>query len=434
MGKRITLDLSEFFEPHPAQAHILKSKAKWIFVHCGRRFGKGRGAVNWLVDKYLELLEKPRPASLVPPIQIWVMAPSVSAGGVADQVWMEIKQFMPKPLVKRVIDSEYTMILRGGGVLNVVSSDKRAVHQALGLDILWITEADKMEQEVWLDVVPMLRSPYRAGYAYVESARVCPWFSKLLEQGMKPNKQIESFRFTSYTNPHIKWEDLDWDRDNTMDDATFRKTYMAEDSGIPEAAFPRWKLRVQGDYYEETPPKATHIYQIGVDLGKEASWTVISVFDLVTREIVYIDRYQTSWEDTRKNIGEVGRRYLHSPVYVDATGKGEPVFEELEKEFDDLTFIPVKFDAKTRYQLLAQLALAIERGTIRYPAYQPLMNELSWMKRFSKHPFDAFEVPRHKSDDCIFSIALAYSSDEVDSLDIPHATSRMGYGRPKLRR
>ena len=425
--EEIVIDLGRYFGPHPVQSYILRCRAKWLLLECGRRFGKGRAAVFWLIKWYLVLMSKPRPASLVPPVHIGVFVPSLNSVTIP---WMELKKFLPPELVVRVDEASHTIELLGGGLIEVRSADIRAIQQGVGLDLLWITEADKIERSVFNDIVPMLRSPFRAGRAYIESKpyQQDGWFHELYQLGQVPNKQIESFHFSSFANPFIDYDEIEFDR-NIMTDRDWRREYLAEVEAGAEAAFPDWKLCRMPREWVAPPPNSSHFYHIGVDLGKQIDFSVIAVFDLCTREVVHIDRFQTSWPELRRRVTEVSKMYntqgCPAPCYIDNTGKGEPIVSELIEKEPDIPIYAIDINQTVRYQLFARLALGIEKGDIRYPDYEALNKELALMKRISHTPNDLFRMPGSKHDDLVFALALSYTRETISDTSIGYSKSTM---------
>lgn len=416
-SEELFIDLSSYFRPHPVQDYILKSKAKWKLLECGRRFGKGRAAVFWLVTNYCELMSKPRPESLVPIVHINVFVPSIGSMSVP---WLELKKFIPQELIISVNEAERTINLLGGGLVEVKSGDIRAIQQGVGLDILWITEADKIERSVWYDIIPMLRSQWRAGLAWIESKpyNETGWFHELYQKGLTPSKQLESFHFSTYANPFVDWDDLEFDKE-VMGEIDYNREYLAIVEAGSQAAFPTWKNCIYDLTEFPVPPHFEHVYQIGVDLGKQQDYTAIAVFNLVTRKIDYLEKFRTTWGETRIRIAAVSRQYLTggipTPVWVDATGKGEPVVEELIRECPDISFHEVVLVSAIRFQALARLALAIEKKDIIYPDDISLKQQLSLMKRIAASPMDKFMMPLGKHDDIVFALALAYNKEHIDN-------------------
>jgi hypothetical protein len=426
--EEIVVDLSRYFKPHPVQSYILRCRARWVLLECGRRFGKGRAAIFWILKHYLVLMSKPRPASLVPVVHIGVFVPSLNSITVP---WLELKKFVPPELVLKIDEGAHTIDLLGGGLIEVRSADIRAIQQGVGYDMIWITEADKIERSVFNDIVPMLRSPFRAGLAWIESKpyQETGWFHELFQMGQHPTKQLESFHFSTLTNPFVDWDEIEFDR-QIMTDRDWSREYLAEIESGSEAAFPSWKVGLMPLDWQAPSPNSSHFYHVGVDLGKQVDYTVISVFDLCTREIVYIDRFQTAWEEVRRRVAATSKLYntqgCPAPVYIDTTGKGEPVVAQLITEEPDLPIYGVDINQTVRYQLFSRMALGIEKGDLRYPNWEPLSKELALMKRISKAPCDQFKMTGGRQhDDIVFSIALAYTREQISDVTVSYTRSRM---------
>ena len=54
------------YKPHPAQAKIHASKARFKVIRAGSRFGKDRCAVNEMVWKLCEMLNEERDETMIP--------------------------------------------------------------------------------------------------------------------------------------------------------------------------------------------------------------------------------------------------------------------------------------------------------------------------------------------------------------------------------
>ena len=88
-------------ELKPAAAEILRSPAKVKVVNSGRRFGKTRMALTWLLEGAL----------LTPGSRMWFLAPTrVQAKQIA---WRDLKEMVPGSWASQVRESTLTIELRG---------------------------------------------------------------------------------------------------------------------------------------------------------------------------------------------------------------------------------------------------------------------------------------------------------------------------------
>jgi len=113
------------------------------------------------------MLDEDRPASLVPRTHFWIVAPTYPQ---LRQAWLELKEFMPKVFCQKWLEDDKIVYLKDGGMIEGKSADNPESLQTVGLDFGWITEAANIPDEVWYNqIAPMLRSPFRHGYAVAES-------------------------------------------------------------------------------------------------------------------------------------------------------------------------------------------------------------------------------------------------------------------------
>lgn len=82
-----------------------------------------------------------------------------------------------------------------------------------------------------------------------------------------------------------------------------------------------------------TTPTRGHTYIMGVDLGRKRNWTVATVFDVTTsRFVASIRLYQIGWTVQYERISTLYRFWNCCKAWVDQSGLGDPVCEELEQK------------------------------------------------------------------------------------------------------
>jgi len=70
----------------------------------------------------------------------------------------------------------------------------------------------------------------------------------------------------------------------------------------------------------------------GIDLAKYTDWTVITGLN-ENGEVCYFDRFQKDWSQT---LATVSRIVGNTPAYVDSTGVGDPIVEQLQRNHQEL--------------------------------------------------------------------------------------------------
>lgn len=113
------------------------------------------------------------------------------------------------------------------------------------------------------------------------------------------------------------------------------------------------------------PPEANSIYVMGVDLAKHQDWTVIIVVDRTTNQEVYRDRFQKiEWPFQKAKISSTAKFYNNALVYIDATGLGDPIADDLARQ--GLSIEPIKFTNQSKKEMVEKLSIWIEQGYYKF--------------------------------------------------------------------
>ena len=100
------------------------------------------------------------------------------------------------------------------------------------------------------------------------------------------------------------------------------------------------------------------------------------------REVVFVDRFnKLDWGLQIGRIKAATDRYNRAKVYVDTTGKGEPVFESLCKE--NIKAEPYAFTNKSKAALIESLAMMFEKRDIVIPRPEVWPDGIDELKRSS---------------------------------------------------
>ncbi len=161
-----------------------------------------------------------------------------------------------------------------------------------------------------------------------------------------------------------------------------------------------------------------HMYQMGVDLAKYQDFTSISVIDLNTFEQVYLDRFnQVDWNLQKAKIGEVYYKFGRPRGFIDATGVGDPVVEDLNRT--GVALEPIKFNEGNRMDILTNLELKMEQMRIKLLNDPVLKAELSYFQyMLTDQGRTKVVVPGGLHDDTVFATALS-------AWELPHNPIRI---------
>lgn len=140
----------------------------------------------------------------------------------------------------------------------------------------------------------------------------------------------------------------------------------------------------------------------GIDLAKSQDYTVIIGLDESGTVCEYHRWQRISWPDQARRItGIVGAR----PCVVDQTGVGSPIVDALHEA--GVSASGFVFTDPSRQRLLADLAVAIQSGDIRFPD-GPIRAELESFEFVERGGKVRYEAPPNRHDDCVMALGLAW--------------------------
>jgi len=178
-------------------------------------------------------------------------------------------------------------------------------------------------------------------------------------------------------------------------------------------------------------------YYGGLDLAIHSDWCVYTLLDRYGRLVAW-DRFnRTSWELLKYRVQELSRAYGNPVTYVDSTGSGDPIYEDLLRM--GMAVIGYQISGNLRkHQLIDGLAVRIGAGEVSYPEVRLLIEELSRFEAVkSRTPGSTviqYQAPAGFHDDFVVSLALAvYGMPRVLSPVDTEALARLEPGDTELR-
>jgi hypothetical protein len=157
------------------------------------------------------------------------------------------------------------------------------------------------------------------------------------------------------------------------------------------------------------PHSPGHHYYGGLDLARLQDWTVYSVWDR-DGNLVAWDRFNlVSWELQKARLNQLSGRYGHPLTMVDATGVGDPVYDDLARMGMNVEAYKISGNIAKR-QLVDELAVRLGAGQLSFPYIGTLDAELERYEatRASENStVIRYSAPSGMTDDFVMSLALA---------------------------
>lgn len=309
--------------------------------------------------------------------------------------------------------------------IELKGADNEDSLRGVGLDGVGLDECAMIKANVWPEIIrPMLAD--RNGFAvFISTPKGRNWFYDIFT---RKDDNWQSWAYPTSVNKYIAQEEIN-EAKKDMSERLFKQEFMAEFLDDDTGVFKGIRRCVVG---ELKSPILGRFYVIGVDLAKTEDFTVLTVIDSVTREVVAIERFQdVMWNIQKLRIQDLAFKYNNAYCLIDSTGVGDPIYEDLS--ISGISCEGYKFTNESKMQLIEQLAITIEQRQITFPNIDYLVDELrNYEYSITNEGRIKYGAPMGKHDDCVISLALAVWAIR-GQLREAQATSRFIEETPKDR-
>lgn len=290
-----------------------------------------------------------------------------------------------------------TVVLVNGAVLQFRSGEKP--DNLFGEDVyaVVIDEASRLREESWHAVRSTITATRGMARMIGNVKGRKNWFYGLARRAEKGERGLHYSKLTAYDA--VKGGVLDIEEieaaQRDLPENVFRELYLAEPSDDGGNPFGIKHIAACIAPFSEKRAEA-----MGLDLARTHDWCVLIGLD---REGVTcgFERWQSSWEETDKRV----RKFTQgTPLLVDATGVGDPVYERIALWHADAE--PYVFSAKSKQLLMEGLAWAIQNQIVRFPD-GAIRAELETFEYVYTRTGTRYSAPEGYHDDCVVALALA---------------------------
>lgn len=392
------------FSPRPYQLNLLKAldngiKRAVIVWH--RRSGKDKVCFNYMVKKAFE-----RVGTYFYLLPTRVQAKQVIWDNI-DNDGFKMLDHIPKEVIKNTNTTELKIELINGSIIQLMPADEFKT-SGVGTNPIGIviSEYSIVDNQAWKFISPILVA--NGGWAIFNfTPRGMNHAHTLLQQAKQNDKWYWEVLTANDTNVFTKEQIDEEKKSNSVD--FIEQEYFCK---FIEGAGSFFKRYRENSYDMETLLTQEGDFQLGVDLAKYQDYTVITPFNLNYFIAYPQERFnQIDWNLQKAKIEASARRYNNSKVWIDSTGVGDPVVEDLKARGvniggdDSLGF---KFTETSRKNLLDNLAILLEQDKIKIPRDEGLLSELeSFRYEMSDRGKIKVMAPIGLHDDRVMSLALA---------------------------
>jgi hypothetical protein len=303
-----------------------------------------------------------------------------------------------------------------GGPVRVwfLSADNADNIRGYGFQGLVVDEAAMIPQTVWQYVLRPTISQTLGWAVFVSTPKGRNWFFDMHTRGLDAEeKDYASFSFPSSASPYFP--DSEWeDTRRTLPEDVFRQEYEAQFLEDSAGVFRGVEnCLIMGEVHREDAKdtKANALVRrqivIGCDVAKHTDFTVLVAMDAATGVCLDMERFNhLDWPIQKERIVSFARRW-RGRILMDATGVGDPIYDDLLRVYGDVE--SVKFTAPMKTALIQRLIVAVEQREIGWPAAWEVLT--AEMKRYeyaiSAAGHISYNAPAGYHDDCVIALALA---------------------------
>lgn len=363
---------------HKAQQTVLDSTARFRVMMAGRRFGKS------LISQSISI------ESGVCREQVAYITPTYQLGKIFFQ---EVLKLLPESIYKKN-ESDLVINFITGGSIRFFTGERLDAMRGLKFHLVIIDEASYIPnlEDGWNNSIRPTLTDYKGKAIFLSTPRGRNFFYSLFIKKDEP--EWESFKFTTYDNPFIDPSEIDAARAQ-LPHSVFEQEYMA--NPMENAANPFGSEHINKC---TQPLSSLPAEYYGIDLAKSVDWTVIIGFDR-NGHVSHYERFQKDWMQTKETIRRL-KKGAH--IFIDSTGVGDAIVEDLQKYFNDMNGF--KYTSTSKQQLMESLASSIHKGEIGYPS-GPIKDELEIFEYQFTSTGVRYNAPPGFHDDCVNALALA---------------------------
>jgi hypothetical protein len=349
----------------------------------------------------LLLNEQIRNAVKVPGLH-WILAPSYRQA--KSICWTRLKALLKPDKDWRYNEQElYAEHPSIGTRIELRGADNEDSLRGTGLKSCGLDECATMKSNVWPEIIRPMLADSQGPALFISTPKGRNWFYELFIKGFSEDKQWKSWKYPTSVNQYIQKDEIEQAKKD-MSERLFKQEFMAEFLDDETGVFKFVRRCITGEFKE---PILGRFYVMGVDLARTLDFSVLTIVDSATREIVAWERFQdVSWTEQKFRIQKLAHKYNNALCVVDSSGVGDPIFEDLQNSY--VSAEAFKFTNESKAQLIEQLEIAIEQRMITFPDIEVLVNELlNFEYKITNAGNIQYGAPEGKHDDCVISLALA---------------------------
>lgn len=293
-----------------------------------------------------------------------------------------------------------------GGFLGVYSADSPDSVRGEAFHLVVLDEAARIAEEVWTDSIQPTLADYGGEAILISTPRGHNWFWIEAMRAQADGRTTAFFTAPSSDNPNPRIKRAAELARERVPERTYRQEWLAEFVEDGGGVFRRVLEAATATRLDKA--QEHHAYVVGCDWGRSEDYTVFSVVDVKSRELVYLDRSnKVEYALQRGRLKALCERFHPVSVLAEENAMGAPIIEQLRRE--GIPVRPFVTTNATKAEIIDGLTLAFEQGDIKILNDPVLVGELqAFQSERLPSGLMRYGAPAGLHDDCVMSLALAW--------------------------
>ena len=307
----------------------------------------------------------------------------------------------------RVNRSDRTIETLRGGMLSIYSGDNIDSIRGESFHLVVLDEAARLPEDAWTDAIMPTLADHDGDAVLISTPKGRNWFWREWMMGQEGRPDIKSWQAPTFDNPMPTIQAAALKAKTRVPDRTYRQEWLAEfveDGGV----FRDVHLAATAEAHDTPQLGATYVGAI--DWALSVDYTVFTVIDAATKQMVYVDRFNNvDYSLQRLRIKAASDKLGVTVIVGEANAMGKPNNDELRSmgvRVRDFTTTNT-----TKAHIIENLAAAFEQGLLRILPDQTLIGELqSYEATRLASGAVRYSAPDGMHDDMVMSLALAWNA------------------------
>jgi phage terminase large subunit-like protein len=313
-----------------------------------------------------------------------------------------------QPITVDKSEQEKRIQIATGGNITMWSLEDKDASRGKHYQRVIINEAAKVAhlQYSWENVIRITLMDLAGGAMICSTPRGYDYFNQLFKRGNDPLEfEWSSWQKSSWENPYIPKSELE-EAQRTLPEITYRQEIMAEFITSDGMVFRRVQEAACLQPLAKRLPE--HQYIAGVDVAASVDFTVVTVLDAQTKDMVYKDRFnRMDYLMLENRLEGIYHDWHLESMMIEANSIGQGVIDHLH--YKSMNVIPFTTTNASKQTIIQNLQSEFEHGNIKILDDPVLVGELlSFESKRTPGGLYSYSAPEGQHDDCVMSLAIAH--------------------------